>query len=220
VGSISLESILATTDLSTFKSTLESSNCKRCSLCEQDVRIVVSRGALDAQVMLVGEAPGAVEDQCGQPFSGPAGELLDKAFAADNINTKLELYITNVCKCRPIAPEFSGKQNYTPRAEQRRQCLPYLLHEIALLNPSIVVACGAVAAEALFQIKQPKMSQIAGRIIDISVPVLQDKICYVMYHPAYVLHQKRAGQEVYTKARKALWEQILTLKELMYGRAI
>jgi uracil-DNA glycosylase len=88
------------------------------------------------------------------------------------------------------------------------------------LNPSIVAACGAVAAEALFLIKQPKMSQIAGRIIDISVPVLQDKICYVMYHPAYVLHQRQGGQEVYTKARKALWEQILTLKELMYGRAI
>lgn len=209
------EDIITTTSITQFIQLLKGYNCKRCSLCEHDNTVVVSRGNPAKGIMLVGEAPGAVEDQDGVPFSGPAGQLMDQAFAAAGINTNLELYLTNCVRCRPIASEFSGKQNYTPKVDQRRQCLPFLLHEIKLINPRIVIACGAIAAETLFKLKQPRMTAIGGTIVNPDVPQLQNKICYIMHHPAYVLHQKKAGGEAFIKAKRTLWNEILKLKEIM-----
>lgn len=210
-----LQYILETQTTNEFIQRLQRSRCTRCSLSEHDNQIVVSRGIqVHPSIMLVGEAPGAVEDQDGIPFSGPAGQLLDKAFAAAGINTNLQMYLSNIVRCRPIAAPSSGKQNYTPKTTQRLHCLPFLLHEIKLVDAPIVVACGAVAAETLFEIKPAKMNTIGGTVVTTNRPELIGRVCYVMHHPAWVLHQSSRGGEEFTKAKRILWEEILKLKQI------
>jgi DNA polymerase len=157
--------------------------------------------------MLVGEAPGLYEDRLGKTFVGPAGLLCDKIFESVGIDTNQDMYLGNICKCRPVAPKGSGKQNYTPRAEQKKNCAPYIRREIELINPKIVVIAGLTAAQGLLGWdNKVRMGDIAGTFIE------KERLYFVIYHPAYIIHAQKSGTVVALEARKKMWDHIKILR--------
>lgn len=119
----------------------EVASCQACGLAQTRYHAVPGEGGHDASIMLVGEGPGADEDRTGRPFVGRAGQLLDKMLDAVDL-TRQDVYICNVVKCRP-----PGNRN--PGADEMRACLPYLNRQISLVNPSIIVCLGKIAASCL-----------------------------------------------------------------------
>ena len=112
-------------------------NCKKCKLCTNRTNIVFGVGNKDADVMLIGEGPGADEDRLGEPFVGKAGQLMNKAFQALEINRD-EVYIANIVKCRP-------PQNRVPEEDEAKACLNYLRNQVLLVKPKIIVLLGSTA---------------------------------------------------------------------------
>jgi DNA polymerase len=156
--------------------------CTQCALCKTRKQTVFGVGFQSARWMLVGEAPGAEEDQRGEPFVGQAGRLLDNMLAAAGLTRNGEsersVYIANVLKCRP-----PGNRN--PEPAEVALCEPFLLRQVALVQPSVVVVMGRFAAQALLR-TDATIASLRGRVhgIDVAgrrVPVV------VTYHPAYLL---------------------------------
>lgn len=111
--------------------------CKKCKLCTNRTNIVFGTGNKIADIMFIGEGPGADEDRLGEPFVGKAGQLMDKAFQALEINRK-DVYIANIVKCRP-------PQNRVPEQEEVQACLNYLRNQVMLVKPKIIVLLGSTA---------------------------------------------------------------------------
>lgn len=112
-------------------------NCTKCKLCSNRKNVVIGKGNKNANIMFIGEGPGADEDVQGVPFVGKAGQLMDKAFQAIGIE-KEEIYIANIVKCRP-------PNNRNPEYEEADLCKEYLESQIKLVNPQIIVLLGSVA---------------------------------------------------------------------------
>lgn len=112
-------------------------NCNKCKLCKTRQNIVFGTGKKDADIMLIGEGPGGDEDRQGIPFVGKAGQLMNKAFEALDINRK-EVYITNIVKCRP-------PQNRVPDRIEANACMDYLRSQVILIKPKIIVLLGSTA---------------------------------------------------------------------------
>ncbi len=112
-------------------------NCKKCKLCTNRMNIVFGVGNKDADVMLIGEGPGADEDRLGEPFVGKAGQLMNKAFQALEINRD-KVYIANIVKCRP-------PQNRVPEVDEAKKCLDYLRNQVVLVKPRVIVLLGSTA---------------------------------------------------------------------------
>lgn len=112
-------------------------DCKKCKLCTNRTNIVFGVGNKNADVMFIGEGPGADEDRLGEPFVGKAGKLMDKAFQALEIHRD-KVYIANIVKCRP-------PQNRTPEANEALACLNYLRNQVILVKPKIIVLLGSTA---------------------------------------------------------------------------
>ena len=112
-------------------------DCKKCKLCQTRTNIVFGVGNKEADIMFIGEGPGADEDALGKPFVGKAGKLMDKAFEALEINRN-EVYIANVVKCRP-------PNNRNPEQDESDTCLDYLRNQVYLIQPKIIVLLGSVA---------------------------------------------------------------------------
>lgn len=129
-------------------------SCQRCSLRGGATQVIFGEGNHKAQLMLVGEAPGAEEDKKGLPFVGAAGQLLNKILAAVEISRE-EVYLANVLKCHPPA-------NRAPAKNEIKMCLPHLLEQIKLVEPQIIVCLGAVAAKALIN-PEARISLIRGK---------------------------------------------------------
>jgi uracil-DNA glycosylase, family 4 len=127
----------------------QAATCRQCPLWEPATQTVFGTGPADAQVMLVGEQPGDVEDLCGRPFSGPAGELLDRALQELGIDRE-QLYLTNAVK--HFRYERSGKVRLhkRPGSSHVKACRPWLMGEIARVRPRVIVCLGATAAAAVF----------------------------------------------------------------------
>ena len=115
--------------------------CQACGLRRGCTQVVISRGQPQSRVMLVGEGPGANEDRLGQPFVGAAGQLLDKILTAAELPAE-DVYITNVIKCRPPG-------NRLPKSDETKSCLPWLVRQIELISPSMLVCLGALAGQTL-----------------------------------------------------------------------
>ena len=173
-------------------------DCKRCPLhALRRKQIVFGVGNPEAELMFVGEGPGADEDQQGEPFVGRAGQLLNNMIAAMGLRRE-DVYIGNVVKCRP-------PQNRTPEREECETCSPFLMRQIAVVRPKIVVALGAVAARTLLGIND-SMAKLRGRIYDFSPALPKDvtergaefstKLA-VTYHPAYLLRDPRQKNEAW-----------------------
>ena len=155
-------------------------DCRRCSLCQTRTRTVFGVGDPQAKWLFIGEGPGRNEDLQGEPFIGPAGKLLDNMLAAMALRRGRNAFIANVVKCRPT--DASGKDR-APSAEEVAACKPYLLRQIALIAPDIMVALGKTAAVALLDCEPTTaVSKLRGVVHRHgTLPLV------VTYHPAYLL---------------------------------
>jgi uracil-DNA glycosylase family 4 len=154
-------------------------SCRACALCESRQQTVFGVGHPHAHWMIVGEAPGEQEDRHGEPFVGPAGQLLDNMLRAlgltrDEAPPERQVFITNTLKCRP-------PRNRNPDPAETAQCAPFLERQIALVQPRLILAMGRFAAQALLASDEP-LGRLRGRVHRYrGVPVV------VTYHPAYLL---------------------------------
>jgi DNA polymerase len=156
-------------------------------------------GNPDAEIMFIGEAPGADEDRQGEPFVGRAGQLLTKIIRAMGFERE-EVYIANVLKCRPDMPKGSFG-NRPPTPEEMQTCLPYLAEQIDVIQPKALVALGAVAVEGLLGTRGT-MRELRGRWHSYNgIPLM------ITYHPAYLLRNQSN-----TEKRK-VWEDMLQVLE-------
>jgi uracil-DNA glycosylase family 4 len=171
-------------------------DCTRCKLHKQGRKqIVFGVGNPHADLMFVGEGPGADEDTQGEPFVGRAGQLLNNMIKAMGIRRE-DVYIANIVKCRPPG-------NRTPERDECETCSPFLMRQIAVVKPKVVVALGAVAAKNLLAINAP-MSELRGRFYDFtpagarsSDPSWQGTKLAVTYHPAFLLRDPRQKGEAW-----------------------
>ena len=168
--------------------------CRACPLCERRRQAVPGVGDRSARWMLVGEGPGAEEDQRGEPFVGQAGRLLDSMLATIGLARGEDVYIANAVKCRP-------PHNRTPERSEIAACLPYLERQIALVQPRLLVALGRPAAQALLQRELAITSARGKRFEHNGVAVV------VTYHPAYLLRNPQ------DKAKA--WEDLCFARRLM-----
>ena len=168
--------------------------CTRCSLSATRTQTVFGVGNLQADWLIVGEAPGAEEDRKGEPFVGRAGQLLNSMLHAVGL-AREQVYIANVLKCRPPG-------NRDPSPGEAAECLPYLEQQIALLKPKIMLAVGRIAAQNLLRTDKTlgSLRQQVHRFGASSVPLV------VTYHPAYLL--RTPGEK-----RKA-WEDLKFAREV------
>ncbi|MBV9695902.1 MAG: uracil-DNA glycosylase [Gammaproteobacteria bacterium] len=148
--------------------------CRRCALHATRTRAVFGVGPLRTDWLVIGEAPGAEEDRRGEPFVGAAGQLLDAMLRAIGLDRGSNVYIANVLKSRP-------PNNRDPRPEEVSACLPYLVRQIALLQPKILLAVGRIAAQNLLATDTP-LARLRGRVHRFG-----DTPLVVTYHPAYLL---------------------------------
>lgn len=149
-------------------------NCQRCDLAAGRTNVVISRGNPEASLMVIGEGPGQQEDETGLPFVGRAGQLLDKILASVNLDSEKDAYIANIVKCRP-------PNNRTPTPDESEACKPYLLEQIRLVNPKIILLTGATAVRGITGNKQG-ITKIRGQWLD-----WQGYTCMPILHPAYLL---------------------------------
>lgn len=148
--------------------------CHRCDLGANRTHAVIGRGNLKAPIMIVGEGPGQTEDETGLPFVGRSGQLLDRILAAVNLTTENDVFICNVVKCRP--PE-----NRTPTTDEAEACKGYLLEQIRMVDPKIILLTGATALKNLVGIKQG-ITKVRGQWIE-----KDDRLYMPIFHPAYLL---------------------------------
>jgi DNA polymerase len=171
------------------------SGCVRCGLHQTRTQTVFGVGAPDAQLMIIGEAPGADEDRMGEPFVGRAGRLLNAMLGAVGL-ARGSVYIANIIKCRP-------PKNRDPKPDETARCAPYLKRQIELVRPKLILAVGRVAAQNLLA-TTTAIGRLRGQVHREPVsgtPVL------VTYHPAYLLRspgEKRKSWEDLKRARRML----------------
>ncbi|HET7696720.1 MAG TPA: uracil-DNA glycosylase [Vicinamibacterales bacterium] len=177
-------------------------DCSRCKLHTLGrTQVVFGVGNPDADLMFVGEAPGADEDIQGIPFVGRAGQLLTKMIEAINLRRE-DVYIANVIKCRP-----PGNRN--PEPDEIAECAPFLLQQIAAINPKVIVALGSFAARTLLR-SEESISRLRGRIYD-----FQGARLIPTFHPSYLLRspdRKRDAWEDLKRARALLTSPVTTVK--------
>jgi DNA polymerase len=163
--------------------------CQRCKLHTLGRRqVVFGVGNPNADLMFVGEAPGADEDVQGEPFVGRAGQLLTKIIEAIGM-TRDEVYIANVIKCRP-------PQNRNPEPDEVEQCEPFLFRQIETIKPKVIVALGKFAAQCLLKTTDP-ITRIRGREYK-----YRDAILMPTYHPAYLLRNPSSKREVWEDMKR------------------
>jgi len=180
--------------------------CVKCPhLVTSRKSVVFGVGNPDAQLMFVGEAPGADEDRQGEPFVGAAGQLLTKVIVAMGL-ARPSVYIANVLKCRPDTPGQSFG-NRKPRADEMATCLPYLLEQIQLVKPSVIVALGGTAVEGLFGQTEVRITRLRGSWMDFhGTPVMPT------FHPSYVLRAED-GPDKGRATKRQVWEDMLQVME-------
>jgi DNA polymerase len=175
----------------------EIGDCTRCRLSQGRTNIVFGVGDPHARIMFVGEGPGADEDAQGEPFVGRAGQLLNNMIAAMGL-CREDVYIGNVVKCRP-------PQNRTPERDECETCGPFLMRQISVVRPEVIVALGATAAKFLLGASD-SMAKLRGQIYDFHPivphataehdPDFTTKLV-VTYHPAYLLRDPRQKKETW-----------------------
>jgi len=153
--------------------------CRRCSLGASRLNVVVSRGNPQARLMVIGEGPGAQEDELGQPFVGRSGQLLDLMLESVGIHSNRDAYVCNIVKCRP--PE-----NRKPTALEMAACRPWLDQQIALVDPQVILLAGATAVEGLLGIKGG-ITKLRGQWRQGEGGSLDGRWLMPIFHPSYLL---------------------------------
>ncbi|MEO6048457.1 MAG: uracil-DNA glycosylase [Candidatus Kapaibacterium sp.] len=166
--------------------------CQKCPLGQSRTRFVFGTGNFNADIVVIGEAPGADEDASGEPFVGLAGQLLTKILAAIKLKRD-DVFICNILKCRPPG-------NRKPEPFEVEQCEPYLLKQLDLIRPKFILALGLTAANTLLN-KRAKMSELRGTVHDYhGIRVV------VTYHPAALLRNQQW--------KRPAWEDVQRLRRL------
>jgi len=174
--------------------------CVKCAhLASSRKTVVFGVGNIDAQLMFVGEAPGADEDEQGEPFVGRAGELLTKIIQATGLQ-RSDVYIANILKCRPDTPgQTAGNRKPTP--DEMATCIPFLHEQIDLIRPKVLVALGATAVEGLLG-KTVGITKLRGNWQTYrGIPLMPT------YHPAYLLRNQAISE------KRRVWEDMLAVME-------
>lgn len=157
-----------------------------------------------ADIVFVGEAPGSEEERMGEPFVGPAGQKLTKIIAAMGLKRE-EVYISNICKFRP-AMEKQGLGNRKPTLEEMQSCLPFIVAELGIIEPRMVVALGATAAEGLGL--KGAVSGLRGRFHDAyGIPMR------VTFHPSFILREERDNGGM--RVKRQVWEDMLAVMDFL-----
>ena len=180
-------------------------DCTRCRLHKQGRKqIVFGVGNPNADLMFIGEAPGADEDQQGEPFVGRAGQLLTNMIKAMGLERE-QVYIANIIKCRP-------PNNRTPERDECETCSPFLMRQVATIKPKVIVALGAVAAKTLLAIND-SMSNLRGRWYEFKAtgvrsndPNWSGAKLAVTYHPAFLLRDPRQKKEAWKDLQMVMKE--------------
>lgn len=183
-------------------------DCRRCRLCEQRTKLVFGVGNPQAELMFVGEAPGRDEDLKGEPFVGRAGQLLTKIIEAMKYQRE-DIYIANVVKCRP--PE-----NRNPAPDEISTCEPFLLRQIEIIQPKVIVGLGNFAVQTLLQ-TESKITGLRGRFHPWPSAVVKEKFDTSLpegsiqlmptYHPAFLLRNP--------SMKRPVWEDMQKVMELL-----
>ncbi len=176
----------------------EACSCQKCGLAQTRTSVVFGNGKTNADLLFVGEAPGAEEDRQGLPFVGAAGQLLTRMIEAMGL-TRKDVYITNIIKCRP-------PNNRDPKPDEIAECQPYLLRQIDLIAPVVICTLGRFAAQTLLQTTE-SIGRLRGKIFE-----YQGAKLVPTYHPAALLrnaHWKRPA-----------WEDLKLVRKLYDGTEI
>ncbi|MBI2343766.1 MAG: uracil-DNA glycosylase [Deltaproteobacteria bacterium] len=170
--------------------------CQRCPLCQGRTQIVFGVGNPQAALMFVGEGPGADEDLQGEPFVGRAGQLLDKIIQAMGLQ-RSEVYIGNIVKCRPPG-------NRAPLPNEAETCLPFLMRQIAAIQPKVIVTLGSIATQYLLGDASIKITRVRGMVRTWHGTALMPT-----YHPAFLLRNPAM--------KRAVWEDMQKVMGLLGG---
>jgi len=174
--------------------------CVKCPhLASSRKNVVFGVGSIDAQLMFVGEAPGADEDEQGEPFVGRAGQLLTKIIQATGLS-RADVYIANILKCRPDTPGQSAG-NRKPTPDEMATCIPYLHEQIDLIRPKVIVALGATAVDGLLG-KTIGITKLRG-----NWQTYRGTPLMPTYHPAYLLRNQAMSE------KRKVWEDMLAVME-------
>jgi len=170
--------------------------CKKCQLFKSRQNVVFGEGNIRAELMFIGEGPGAEEDKQGRPFVGRAGQLLTKMIEAMGLKRK-DVYIANIVKCRP-------PDNRNPFKEEAQSCIDYLMEQIKTVNPKVIICLGSVAATYLLSIEK-QISKLRGEFVDFNgIRVMPT------FHPAYLLRNPSKKKETWEDLKKVI--EFLNLK--------
>lgn len=172
-------------------------HCQRCPLAANRTHAVVGRGNPQAEIMIIGEAPGKNEDETGLPFVGRSGQLLENILASVQLSTDTDIYIANICKCRP--PE-----NRVPIGEEIAACKPYLLEQIRLVNPKIILLTGATSVKSVIGDKRP-ITKIRGQWLE-----WEGRLCMPIFHPSYLLRNPSREQGA---PKWLMWQDIQKVRD-------
>ena len=169
--------------------------CQKCPLAATRINVVVERGNREAKIMIIGEGPGQNEDEQGLPFVGKAGQLLDKILASVGLDEQ-DVFIANIVKCRPPG-------NRVPTDEEVAACKPYLLEQIRLVDPKIILLTGATAVKAITGDKTG-ITKIRGQWME-----WEGRLVMPILHPAYLL--RNASREE-GSPKWLMWQDIQAIK--------
>ena len=165
-------------------------NCSLCSLSKSRKNVVFGEGNESATVMFVGEGPGSSEDESGRPFVGKSGQLLTKIIETTLDLKREDVYIANIVKCRPPL-------NRVPSKEEAQTCLPYILKQIEIVSPKIIVTLGATAYQYLSGDYDSSISKIRGEMIE-----YENALLMPTFHPSFLLRNPSAKRYVFNDMKK------------------
>ncbi|MBN2101884.1 MAG: uracil-DNA glycosylase [Candidatus Aenigmarchaeota archaeon] len=168
----------------------EMRRCRKCDLRKSRTNYVIGDGDTHAKILFVGEAPGKNEDIQGKPFVGRSGKFLDELLLSVGLSRK-DVYITNIIKCRPPS-------NRDPKPEEKQKCSAFLLKQLEIIKPKLIVSLGRHSMEyffGLFGMRSQKIGDCHGKIFKIDCPVFTGNFM-VLYHPAVAIYNSNRKAEL------------------------
>lgn len=158
--------------------------CKKCELSETRNHVVFGEGSINAEILIIGEAPGRDEDIQGRPFVGKSGLLLDKILAACGFTREEHVFISNIVKCRP-------PNNRAPTQKEAEICMPWLSKQIEIINPKIIILLGAIALKYMTG-SERRITQVRGKWLS-----LQGRPTMPVFHPAALLRNPQLKRDTW-----------------------
>jgi len=167
--------------------------CQKCDLARNRNHVIFGEGNIQAPVFIIGEAPGADEDRIGRPFVGRSGQLLDKILAACGFTRRDHVFISNIVKCRPPG-------NREPSTEERKACIPYLIRQIDIINPDILVLLGSTALKSMLG-QDKKITRLRGSWLQ-----WENRLAMPVYHPSALLRNPVLKRDTWEDFKKIVFK--------------